>query len=113
MKQSHPPSSSPSAVARKYAPRPRRGVIVPKGSSGLPSGPIEPATNALTPDDLARGARATLTPCRAIRRTFVLEPVSARAARALAPKVLVSIELGPGRQVVAVDRTPPASGARG
>ncbi len=92
MTQSHPPSSSPSAEVRK-AVSASATVIWPKGSSGRPSGPIEPATKALTPT-ISRAARATLTPWRASSRASPSSPCAARRT-GFAPKVLVSMSSAP------------------
>ena len=59
-------------MARKI-PSASAAEICPKGSRGLPRGPIAPATNASTPT-ISRAVRAILTPWRAIARTFSSNP---------------------------------------
>ena len=85
---------------RAVPPRPRRKWrsasatrMWPNGSSGLPSGPIEPATNAFTPT-ISRAPRAIFTPWRAMARVWSSRPCAARRT-GLAPNVLVSISSAP------------------
>ena len=94
IKRAAPPSRSPSACSRKMA-RTRSGSISRTSASGLPSGPMAPATKTFSPAT-SRASRAILTPCRLISRTRSSRPCGARRTR-LAPNVLVSMTSAPAR----------------